>query len=352
METIDLENGFTRHKSAVGSEITTARTKMSANELKVFYQISTLINKDDSEFQEYTISVKDFCSSLGLNESNREYIVGLCKKLLRQVFEIEQENGDYIGYTIFSRMRYKHKQQEISMKFNQDMKPYLLNLKQFTKIENIEYIKKFDSKYAIRLYALLKDYRKMTYRDIEIQALHQMLELPKSYENYARLYKNVLEPAIKEINKKSDLFISSVEEIKKQRKKVLKIRINFQNQVQRIAEYRIKFLLDHYEKHKEEFGFKTFRGFKYYQSNQIRTITNIYQERENNYYALYCDNSDLVSFSCHDANTFLNRLCNGIMDAIEIIAEKEKQTRLDLIDWQNEQDKIAFYKEIIHSWRS
>lgn len=111
-------------------------------------------------------------------------------------------------------------------------------------------------------------------------------------------------------------------------------------------------LLEHYEKNKEEWGFKTFRGFKYYQSNQIRTITNIHQERENNYYALYCDNSDLVSFSCHDANTFLNRLCNGIMDAVEIIAEEEKKTRLDLFDWQNEQDKIAIYKDIINSWKS
>ena len=348
----ELENGFTRHTSAVGSEIATARTKMSSNELKAFYQVSTLINKDDSEFQEYTISVKDFCTSLGLNDSNREYIVKLCKKLLRQVFEIEQENGDYMGYTIFSKMHYKHKQQEISMRFNQDMKPYLLNLKQFTKIENIEYIKQFNSKYAIRLYALLKDYRKMTYRDIDLKAFSKMLELPKSYENYARLQQKVLIPAIEEINEKSDLYISRLEEIKKERKKVLKIRLHFETQSEKKALDKVRYLYDFYLKNKEQWGYKCFIGCKYLPqgATRIQTITGIELEKHNNYHAILCDDNSEEVYFCFDGKTFLNRILHGVHNAIKLEAEKEKKQRLDLYDWQDEQDRIIAYKEVMNKW--
>lgn len=348
----ELENGFTRKKSAVGSEITTARTKMTANELKVFYQVSTLIDKDDSDFKEYTISVKDFCSSLGLNDSNRDYIVGLCKKLLRQVFEIEQEDGDYLGYTIFSKMHYKHKKQEITMGFNDEMRPYLLNLKNFTKIENVEYIKQFESKYAIRIYALLKDYRKMTYRDMEIEALHKMLQLPKSYQNYARLKEWVLEPAMREINEKSDLFISRIEEIKKERKKVLKIRIHFGLQSRKVADDTLNYLIEYYNQTK---NIRCFVGAKFMLEgwNEPSNITSIEVEQEGNkvIYSLYCNNSDMRSLMyVNEKIDFLNEVCKGIHRAIEYHCDNLKKTSLDLELWQDNQDKIKYYKNVVKFW--
>ncbi|MCE3047809.1 replication initiation protein [Helicobacter kayseriensis] len=345
----ELENGFTRKKSSVGSEISTAKTKMSANELKVFYQVSTLIDKDDDKFMKYTISVKDFVGSLGFSQTNIKDTKDICRTLAKQCFEI-QEGDIWRVYPIFAGFEFDTKAQMIGFEFNDKMRPYLLNLKQFTKIENVEYIKQFESKYAIRIYALLKDYRKMAYRDFDMEDLHKILQLPKSYLDYGQFKKRVLDPAIVEINEKSDLFISKIEEIKKQRKKVLRIRIHFENKATKIAEDKIKYLLKFYKDNKEAFGYKAFLGFKYEQDGVIRTITRIHQEKENNYHAIYCDHSDNVSFSCHDGKTFLNRLCNGIHNAIEIEAEQEKQTKLDLIDWQDEQERINAYKEIMRKW--
>lgn len=365
MENIELENGFTRQKSAVGSEISTARTKMTAKELQIFYQVSTLIDKDDSDFKEYRISVKDFCSSLGLNDSNRNFIVGLCKSLLRQVFEIEQEDGDYLGYTIFSKMHYKHKQQEIVISFNDKMRPYLLNLKKFTKIENVEYIKQIDSKYAIRIYALLKDYRKMTYRDIEVEALHKILQTPKSYKgDYGQFKKRVLDPTIREINEKSDLYISKIEEIKKERRKVLKIRIHFGNKSEKIANDKIDFLLKFFHKNRGDFAFKAFYGMYYIdpQSPQktikdLKKITNIEVDRESMYFKLFCNKEEHATLGVSGERFFLRHLCMGIYEAILIYYENDKKNRLDFGDWQIEKDKkkaqeqqIEEYKEILREW--
>ena len=174
---VELKEGFTRNQSNVSNAIANAKTKMTALELKTFYQVSTLIQMDDTEFKEY---------------------------------EISQENGDYIGYTIFSRTHYKHKEQKTSMKFNEEFRPFLLELKQFTKIQQVKYIKSFDSKYSIRFYALLKDYRKMSHRDFNLENIFNIFELPKTY-NYTRFYQKVLKPAIDEINAKSDLWVSEPE---------------------------------------------------------------------------------------------------------------------------------------------
>lgn len=228
MDVIHLKNGFQRNQSNVGSMIATAKTKMSAMELKTFYQVSTLISMDDSDLQTYTISVADFAKALNIGSTHRTQIITLCRRIVRQVFEIKQENGDWLAYTIFSRMHYKHKEQLIEMRFNQDFRPFLLELKQFTKIHQVKFLMSFASKYAIRFYVMLKDYRKLEYRDFKLEELFEIFELPKSYRNYANFYKFALSPAIREINERSDIVVEEPEIIEKQRKRIIAIRLRFQ----------------------------------------------------------------------------------------------------------------------------
>ena len=225
----ELKKGFTRNQSHTSTEITHAKTKMTATELKVFYQTTTLIDSvNDTEFNEYTMNIKDFCEATNLNDTNRDFIVKTCKSLLRQVFEMEQENGDYIGYTIFKKMHYRHKEQKINFAFNDEMKPYLLQLqKNFTQIKEVKHIKNFESKYAIRIYAMLKDSRLINPLEIEVEKLAEILQLPKSYKDFFKINEKVLQVATQEINEKSDLIITKIEPTEKQRKKIIKIAIHF-----------------------------------------------------------------------------------------------------------------------------
>lgn len=366
-EVIELENGFTRHKSAVGSEITTARTKMSAKELKVFYQVSTLVDKDDDKFMKYTIAVKDFIKSFPtFSQTNIKSTRELCRALAKQTFEIENPiNGNWEIYPIFSSFKFDNKAQTITMSFNEEMRPYLLNLKNFTKIENVEYIKQIESKYAIRIYALLKDYRKMTYRDMEIEALHKILQTPKSYKNYKNFWDNVLTPAVKEINEKSDLHISKIEEIKKERKKVLKIRIHFGNKSEQIANDKIKYLLDHYYKYRGQYYFKLFYAMYYIDPqapqkrvSDLKKITKIEVEETTKYFRLFCNNEEHATLGVSGERFFLRNLCLGIHEAVLVYYENDKKQRLDFGDWQIEEDekkaqeqRIEEYKEVIRTWQ-
>lgn len=354
-EVIELENGFTRHKSAVGSEISTAKTKMTANELKVFYQVSTLVDKDDDEFMKYTISVKDFIKSFPtFSQTNIKSTRELCRALAKQTFEIENPiNGNWEIYTIFSSFKFDNKAQTITMSFNEEMRPYLLTLKQFTKIENVEYIKQIESKYAIRIYALLKDYRKMTYRDFDMEALHKILQSPKTYiQDFGKFREKVLTPAVKEINKKSDLYISKIEEIKKERKKVLKIRIHFGLQSRKVADDTLNYLIEYYNQTK---NIRCFVGAKFMLEgwNEPSNITSIEVEQEGNkvIYSLYCNNSDMRSLMyVNEKIDFLNEVCKGIHRAIEYHCDNLKKISLDLELWQDNQDKIKYYKNVVKFW--
>lgn len=351
-EVIELENGFTRQKSAVGSEITTARTKMSAKELKVFYQVSTLVDKDDDKFMKYTISVKDFVKSFPtFSQTNIKSTRELCRALAKQCFEI-QEGDIWRVYPIFAGFEFDTKAQTITFEFNEKMRPYLLNLKQFTKIENVEYIKQIESKYAIRIYALLKDYRKMTYRDMEIEALHKILQTPKSYKNYKNFWDNVLTPAVKEINEKSDLFISRIEEIKKERKKVLKIRIHFGLQSKKVADDTLNYLIDYYKQTK---NIRCFIGSKFMMEgwNDLGVITDIDVEQEGDrvIYSLYCNNSDMKTLMyVNEKMDFLNEVCKGIHRAMEYHCDNLKKTTLNLELWQDKQEQIKYYKNVVKFW--
>lgn len=223
----ELKKGFTRNQSHTSHAITYAKSKMKINELKAFYQATTLIDKNDDEFHTYAISVNDFVKNLGFTETNGDYVKELCRHLAKQTFEIEQ--GDiWEIYPIFSAFKFDMKKQLITINFNEQMRPYLLQLQgNFTQIKEIKYIREFESKYAIRIYAMLKDSRLINPLEIEVEKLVEILQLPKSYSNFDFINKKVLQVAEKEINEKSDLIITKIEPTEKQRKKIIKIAIHF-----------------------------------------------------------------------------------------------------------------------------
>lgn len=95
----------------------------------------------------------------------------------------------------------------IKIKLDGDMKPYLLQLKSnFTQYELI-YTLRFRSKYAIRLYELIKS---IHYKDIveykrafKVEKLKELLN-GENYKEYRDFKKRVLIPSINEINNNSD----------------------------------------------------------------------------------------------------------------------------------------------------
>ena len=342
---IELKNGFIRNQANISNQITESKNNLTKEQLKIFYQCVTLINPiKDKNFNYYAISVKDFCDKLGFNKSNRTWLISELRKMLRQTFEIESSDGDYIGYTIFSSLRYRQAEQQIDIRFNNDMMPFLLALKdKFTRIDQVKYINQFNSKYAIRFYALLKDYRKMNYRDFEIDTLTKIFLLPKSYTtSYTRLYSKVIKPAIDEINKYSDLWIKEPKIIKKQGKKVIEFRLYFSNKSTKLSNDFFNELNRLYIKH-NDFNF-------FYKSlwfgdttNEPIKIDNIATNNDT-YYQLFCNNiTDRPYYQTPDKKAFIATIINGIFNAIEWKFNHTKLSQFNINKLQSNNDILETY---------
>lgn len=223
---VKVEN-MSRKCSTVGAEIASARAKMSAMELKAFYQISTLVKMDDDNLFNYEINIFDFADAMGIRRSV-EVVDRFIDTLIEQCFKIRRENGSWKKIAVFSFFEYDTETKQMRVAFNDQMRPYLLELKAFTKIDDIRILKRFSSKYAIRFYVLFKDRLFLGSVEFNIDDIATMFELPKSYRNYGLVSQKVIAPALKEINAISDIWVREPEIVSKERhNKVARIRFEF-----------------------------------------------------------------------------------------------------------------------------
>ena len=206
-------------------KITKGRSKLSLSEMKAFLAtITTIDAKNDTDFKEVTLTKKEFCGDTNLDFRT---VKSVCKTLLKQVYEIEN-NQVWKAYPIYQMFEYDKKTDEVKFKFNDYMRPYLLELTQkFTKYQ-IKNIITMTSKYSIRTYQLLKDLRDVKrHIEFEIEDFCDKLEVPKSKRQWGNFQSDIMQTAIKEINELTDIRILGIFPERKRGKKVLSFSIKF-----------------------------------------------------------------------------------------------------------------------------
>lgn len=104
--------------------------------------------------------------------------------------------------------KYFNGEGKVEIVFSDSIMPYLTQLKgQFTSIilKNISSLK---SNYSIRIYELLMQFKIIGSRTITITKLRSILEVEDKYKTFKSFNQWVIQPSIKELNKKSNLTIS------------------------------------------------------------------------------------------------------------------------------------------------
>ena len=204
-----------------------SRFNLSLQQQKIVLYLISQITPFDEEFKLYEFSLVDFCKVCGIDyNSGKNYadIKAAIKEIADKSIYITLPNGKetlvrWIAKPYLDRST-------IQIKLDEDMKPYLLQLKEnFTQYELL-WTLNFKSKYTTRLYELVKSihfHELDTYqREFTLDELRRMLGA-ETYTTYQTLKVRVIEKAIEEINKYSDKYVS-YEPIKKG-KSVIKIRL-------------------------------------------------------------------------------------------------------------------------------
>ena len=201
-----------------------ARYKLDVLGQKLLLFLISRIKPEDTEFQEEEIPISEICEILDINDSGKNYqdIKEALSSLLSDSARIwiPIDDDHIMPLTWIDPPVINKKTGRVTVKLNDKMRPYLLDLKaNFTKFELI-YTLKFKSKYSVRLYEIVKSYH---YHDdqpriqvLSVDDLRVILDA-ENYSQYRDFKKRVLTIAIAEINRFTDRNLD-VREIKSGRK--------------------------------------------------------------------------------------------------------------------------------------
>lgn len=104
---------------------------------------------------------------------------------------------------------YKNGEGIMLLTFSPKLKPYLLQLKKAFTSYRLNNILSLKSAYSIRLYELLKKWQYLNKWECSIENLKEKFGIEQDkYKLYGHFKARVVEPAVKELNEKTDIQIS------------------------------------------------------------------------------------------------------------------------------------------------
>jgi plasmid replication initiation protein len=189
-----------------------ARYKLTTLEQKLILMMVSNIQKDDKDFKCYRFQLKDVADFIGITHTKMyEEISNVCKRLrMRElnIYKPDTQSVLNIGWVSSS----EYFMGEVELCFDPKLKPYLLQLKEKFVSYTPDMLKQIKSSYSIRLYELLKQYERIGKRYFLISELRDMLGLqPQEYTLLHNFRARVLNIAVVEINRNTDIDISYVE---------------------------------------------------------------------------------------------------------------------------------------------
>lgn len=208
---------------------------LKLNEQKLLCIFTSLIQPEDTEFNEITLSVKQLGEILDIEEHNLyTEIPKITKNLLSKVIEFKKPlpkgKPDKIQMTLLTKATYSSNKGTLTLEYHEDMKPHLLQLKKYFSSYELKNILSLKSKYSMPIYEMCKSKRvnseTQNYSFIwSVEDIRYILELnTKAYDLFGKIKEKALEPAFTEINNNTDLKTSF--ELIKEGRRVIAIKVD------------------------------------------------------------------------------------------------------------------------------
>jgi len=195
------------------NELVQARYDLSLNEQKIILYAVSKLDRNKDNFNVIELDIQEFTSLLGTKGKRYDEIRTAARGLREKEIIINTDDKEYITGWLSSITFHKNSG-KIKLRFDDDLVPYLLQLKEkFTRyqLKNILYLR---NKHSIRIYELLKQYENIGNRTFTVDELKKILMLEGQYKAFTDFDKRVLKPTMEEINDYTDLKVS-YEKIKK-----------------------------------------------------------------------------------------------------------------------------------------
>ncbi len=175
----------------------------------------------------YTITAKEFSSCFGI-DLNTAY--GVLKRasnrLARTAVTMEKpELFQVWDIPICQNSIYNTKEGSLTVKFNEDIMPYLAQVKKKFVLYNLKEVANFGSLYSTRLYELIQEFKDTGYLLKSVDQLREVFAVDKKFPLYANFKVKTFAHAVDEINSQYEIDLR-FKEIKEGRK-VVAVRFEF-----------------------------------------------------------------------------------------------------------------------------
>lgn len=208
MKTIKISETDKNNKITKMNRLVEARYRLTPTEQKVLFFLISKIQPHDIEFTTYRIEIKEFEKLLEVKRSNlyKEMFV-ITENIMKEVLKVWDEKEEKFIFTHWvQRAVYEKKTGYAEFKFDEELKPFLLNIKNNFVSYHLKHIVQLKSSYSIRLYELLKQYQSIGKRTFEIKELREILGIkPTEYKRYNDFKRKVILISQTELPKKTDL---------------------------------------------------------------------------------------------------------------------------------------------------
>lgn len=210
------------------NQLAEARYELSPREQKLVLYVISMIEPEDEDFKRYVVNVADFAklAKLSKNELYRE-LRDLAENLKSKVLVIpnhfDAETGKHVDLVTswFSdAFITANGQGYFAVEISRNLKPYLLKVKREFFRFQLQQVMQMRSAYAIRLYQFAKRWefkRRFTVSVAELRGIMGALhpagrgKVKAALANYADFKRRAVQPAVAEINAKSDIFLGFTE---------------------------------------------------------------------------------------------------------------------------------------------
>ena len=186
-----------------------SRFVLSTQEQKIILYLISKIKPSDTDFQVYNFHISEFCQICGLDTASGKNYTNIresIKKLADKSFWILFENGESSLIRWINKAWMIEQSGHIKIRLDDEMKPYLLELKKNFTQYGLIYILAMKSQYSIRFYETLKSFENLHIQIFDINKLKNILSC-EHYDRFPDFKRYVLDIVVKEINTLTDILI-------------------------------------------------------------------------------------------------------------------------------------------------
>jgi len=193
------------------NQLIRGRINWTKLEHRVVAMLVAQLKREDDAFEMQRVHISDL---MDMSQTSSRDIYNraeeVCRKLLNQKVHVRTRTEDgrrmYQGYNCLSTCRYVEGSGYIEAKFNDDMKPFLLQLKRQFTMYRLQNFMQLSSQHSMRMYELIKMREGLRHLCLSVEELREVLCCEHTYERFSDFRRHVLERARTEIKDTCDTY--------------------------------------------------------------------------------------------------------------------------------------------------